>query len=190
MLGTFYIATVRYYSEVKHDLLEAVNMCKRAISLGVSMGYTKGQAQAFRVLAWIGFLQGEQSKVQLYAHQSQMLARASGDLYAEAEAARMEAMFWQGVGHYERTLYLCIRARDLLDLCGMTASEAYLGITNTQAEVHKYKSGYSEARDIYITMLQNISMEQDAYWHAISLLSIAEIRSVNGSPKRNYNKKY
>ncbi|KAJ7839136.1 hypothetical protein B0H14DRAFT_3140846 [Mycena olivaceomarginata] len=180
---TFYISTIRYYLEIKHDPLVAVNMCKRAISLGVSMGYTKGQAQAFRVLAWIGFLQGEQSKVQLYAHQSQILARACGDFYAESAAARMEAIFWQGVGHYKRTLYLCIRARNLLDLCGMTASEGNLAITNTQAETHKYKSEYCEARDIYIMMLQNISMEQDAYWHGVSLLSIAEIGLSMGVPK-------
>ncbi|KAJ7824332.1 hypothetical protein B0H14DRAFT_1302825 [Mycena olivaceomarginata] len=158
-------------------------MCNRAILLGISTGYIKGQAQALHLLAWIEFLSGEPSKVPLYAQQSQRLARASGDLYSEAHAARLEAMFWTELGHYKRSLVLCIRARGLLALCGISASEVNLGIMNIQAEVHKCKSEYSEAQDIYASMLQNASVNQNAYWHAVALLNVAEIRLLIGVQK-------
>ncbi|KAJ7359435.1 hypothetical protein DFH08DRAFT_846089, partial [Mycena albidolilacea] len=176
----FYSGTARYFLETKHDLLEAAKMCNRAISLGISTGYIKGQVQALCLLAWIKFLQGEHFKVQLYAQQSQRLARASGDLIGEADAARLEAIFWQEVGHYKQSLQLCIRARDLLALCGMSTSEANFAIMNTQAEVHKCKSEYSKAQDIHTNILQNVSVKQSPYRHAFALLNVAEIRLLMG----------
>ncbi|KAJ7839685.1 hypothetical protein B0H14DRAFT_1065977 [Mycena olivaceomarginata] len=172
----FYVFAAHYYSEAKYDLPEAANMCNTAILLGISTGYIKGQAKALRHLAWIKFSCGEHSKVQLYAQQSQTLARAAGDLYGEADADRLEALFWKEVGHYKQTLLLCIRARDLLTLCGTSASEADFAIMNTQAGVHKCKSEYSEAQDIYTSMLQNVSVNQNAYWHAAILVNVAEIK--------------
>ncbi|KAJ7839687.1 hypothetical protein B0H14DRAFT_3697416 [Mycena olivaceomarginata] len=172
---TFYATTANYYSQAKHDLLEAAKMCNRAISLGISTGYTRGQALGFRYLAWVKFLSGEPSKLQLYAQQSQRFARASGDLYSEAHAARLEAMFWAEVGNYKQSLLLCIRGTNLLALCGMSTSEGNLAITHTQAGVHLCKSEYSQARDIYTRMLRDVSENQDPYWHAIILLNVAEM---------------
>ncbi|KAJ7362821.1 hypothetical protein DFH08DRAFT_799844 [Mycena albidolilacea] len=158
-------------------------MCNRAILLGISTGYIKGQALALRHLAWIEFLSGEHSKAQLYAQQSERLARAAEDLYGEAGAARQEALFWKEVGHYKQSLWLCIQARDLLALCGISASEANLAIMNTQAEVHTCKSEYSKAQDIYTSMLQNVSVNQNAYWHAVALLNIAGVGLLVGVRK-------
>ncbi|KAJ7358227.1 hypothetical protein DFH08DRAFT_802069 [Mycena albidolilacea] len=64
---------------------------------------------------------------------------------------------WKEAGHYKQSLLLSIRARDLLALCGTSAK-------------------YSEAQDIYTSMLQNDSVNQNAYWHAVALLNVAEIR--------------
>ncbi|KAJ7306304.1 hypothetical protein DFH08DRAFT_1054510 [Mycena albidolilacea] len=175
LLGTFYATTANYYSQAKHDLLEAAKMCNRAISLGISTGYTRGQALGFRYLAWVKFLSGEPSKLQLYAQQSQRFARESGDLYSEAHAARLEAMSWAEVGNYKQSLLLCIRGTNLLALCGMSTSEGNLAITHTQAGVHICKSEYSQARDIYTHMPRDVSENQDHYWHAIILLNVAEM---------------
>ncbi|KAJ7874960.1 hypothetical protein B0H14DRAFT_3130870 [Mycena olivaceomarginata] len=171
----FYLTTEHYYSEIKCDLVEAANICKRVISLGISTGYIQGQAQALCRLAWVEYLRGEHSEVQLYAQQSQRLARASGDLYCEAGAVRIEAIFWWSIGHHKKSISLCIKARSLLNLCGMSVSQANHAIMNTQAEVHKCKSEYSEARDIYIKVLQTTSVDKNAYWHATALANVAEI---------------
>jgi hypothetical protein len=181
--GTFYGVTARYFSEARHDLLEAAKICNRAISWGISSGYIKGQALALRHLAWIKFLCGEHSKVQLYTQQSQRLARAAGDLHGEADAARLEAMSWREVGHYKQSLLLCIRARDLLTLCGISASELTLDIMHTQAGVHKCKSEYSEAQDICTSMLQDVPVNQNACLHAGALLNVSEIRLSIGVQK-------
>ncbi|KAJ7798695.1 hypothetical protein B0H14DRAFT_30914 [Mycena olivaceomarginata] len=161
---TFYMITAYYYTEAKDDLLEAAKMCNRAILLGISTGYIKGQVHALRQLAWIELLHGEHFKVQLYAQQSQRLARVAGDLYGEASAARLEAISWSEVGHYKQSSLLCMRARDLLALCG-------------------FKSEYSQAWDIYTDMLQKVSANQDAYWHAIALVSVAETGLSMGAHK-------
>ncbi|KAJ7804566.1 hypothetical protein B0H14DRAFT_3153853, partial [Mycena olivaceomarginata] len=156
----------QYYYEFKPDLVEATNMCQRAISLSTSTGHIKHHSQALRLFASFGFRHAEYLTAGLYARQSQGLARLAGDLYGAASAARMEAICWQELGHYRESLSLCIMAQKLLGLCGMSGSESNLGIMNTQAEIYKYKSEYSKARNIHHQILQTFSMDQDPYWHA------------------------
>jgi hypothetical protein len=56
-------------------------------------------------------------------------------------------------------------------------------IRASQAEVHRYKSEYIEARNIHTQILQEVSLEQDAYPHAFTLFNIVEIDLCIGAPK-------
>ncbi|KAJ7820221.1 hypothetical protein B0H14DRAFT_1346542 [Mycena olivaceomarginata] len=181
--GSFYIGTAQYYSDVKPDSLEAMKMCKRALSLAISTGYTKGEGQALATLAWIDCLHGKYLSATSYAHQGQRLARVSGNIYGESQAARIEAISWRELGHYKKAFLLCIRAQYLLDLCGMSGSEANLGLMDTEAACHAKKSEYGVALKIYAKMLLNVSVDQSPYLHAMALLNIAEVQLLMGSPK-------
>ncbi|KAJ7837654.1 hypothetical protein B0H14DRAFT_1094003 [Mycena olivaceomarginata] len=178
----FYSTMAYYYHEVKNEPVRVVEMCKKSISLASQTGNIRRHGQGLRVLAWIHIWQGEYSIARMYAYEAQKLARVSGDLYTEAQAVRAQAHCWQELGHYKQSLSLAVMAQSLLGLCGMSDSEANLGIMTTQAELHKCKSEYSEAWNLHTKILQ-ISANQDAYWHGIALLNIAEIEVLIGVPK-------
>jgi tetratricopeptide (TPR) repeat protein len=163
-----------YYQHFEIDLVEAANMCEKCISLAILTGNSKRHSQALRPLAWIHIWLGKYTAAQMYAYEAQKLARVSGDLYTEAATARAEAVCWKELGHYKQSLSLCIMAQSLLGLCGMSGSDADVGIMSTQAEVHKCKSEYSEAWKLHIQILQ-ITAGRDPNWHAAALLNAAEI---------------
>jgi tetratricopeptide (TPR) repeat protein len=159
-----------YYQNAKHDLVGAMNMCKRLISLATQTGNIKRQCLGLIKLAWINMQLGTYSVAQMDARECQKLGRVSGDLHGEAHATHTEAVCCKVLGHYKQSLSLSIKAQSLLSLRG----ETNLGIMNTQAEVHKCKSEYSEAWKIQTKVLE-ISTDRHPYWHAVSLLNMAEI---------------
>ncbi|KAJ7697563.1 hypothetical protein B0H14DRAFT_3174402 [Mycena olivaceomarginata] len=180
----FYYIMAGYYQAVEHDVVGAVNMYKRLISLATETGNIRRHSHGLDRLAWINLELGAYSVAQMSADESQRLCRVSGDLLGEAVAARTEAMCWKELGHYKQALSLSIRAQSLLSLCGMSDSEATLAIMNTQAEVHKCKSEYSEAWTIQTKVLQ-ISSNRSAFRHAIALLNLAEIAVSMGVQKQD-----
>ncbi|KAJ7813284.1 hypothetical protein B0H14DRAFT_1443521 [Mycena olivaceomarginata] len=182
--GRLYYKMALYYLYFKADLVEAANMCKKSISLAVLTGNNKRHSHALDHLAWINIQLGEYSVAQMYAYETQRLARVSGDLYTEASVAHTQALCWQMLGHYNQSLSLCIVAKHLLGLCGMSDSTTNLGIMTTQAEVHKCKSEYSEAWNIYTKMVQN-TVDRDPQWHASALLNLAEVGVWMGVPKHD-----
>jgi tetratricopeptide (TPR) repeat protein len=172
-----------YYLEGKNDVGGATNMCKKLISLATQTENSKRHGQGLCLVAWLNIRLGKYSVAQIDACEFQKLARVSGDLYGEAHAICTEAVCWQELGHYKQSLSLCIRAQSLLSLCGMSDSSAGLDIMNTQAEVHKCKSEYSEAWKINTKLFQ-ISTDR-AYWHAIALLNLAGIGVSIGAQKHD-----
>jgi hypothetical protein len=83
-----------YYKAHKTDLVEAVNMCKKGISLAIQTGNARRHSQALYHLSETSILLGKYSVAQMYAYEARRLARVSGDLYTEATAARGEALCW------------------------------------------------------------------------------------------------
>ncbi|KAJ6535813.1 hypothetical protein DFH09DRAFT_1283952 [Mycena vulgaris] len=73
-------------------------------------------------------------------------------------------------------------ARDLLAHCGMSGSAVDSEIMNTQAEVHKLKSEYVEARNIQTKLLHEHPIELIPLEHAITLLNMAELDVLLGAP--------
>ncbi|KAJ7350877.1 hypothetical protein DFH08DRAFT_806856 [Mycena albidolilacea] len=173
-----------YYRNFENDLVEAENMCKKSISLAIPTGNSKRHSNALDQLAWINLQLGKYSVAQMYAYESQKLARVSGDLYTEAEAVCTQALCWQILGHYKKSLSLAITVQSLLALCGMSGSEANLSIMAIQAEVHKLKSEYNEAWKIHTEILQ-ITADGDAFQHAAAFLNVAEIEVLIGVPKHD-----
>ncbi|KAJ7339234.1 hypothetical protein DFH08DRAFT_1014142 [Mycena albidolilacea] len=153
---TFYLNMTDYYQVVKTDLGLATNI------------------QGLDRLAWINVKLGAYSVAQLDGCESQKLFRLSGDLNGEANAARTEAVCWKELGYYKQSLSLSTKAQSLLSLCGLSDSDVNITFMNTQAEVHKCKSEYSEAWTIHTKRLQ-ISTNQSAARHATALLNSAEI---------------
>ncbi|KAJ7806222.1 hypothetical protein B0H14DRAFT_1575413 [Mycena olivaceomarginata] len=112
-----YTSMAYYCQAFKSDLVEATNMCKKSISLAIKTGNIKRHRQALDLLAWIETGLGKYFVAQKYAYEAQMLARVSGDLYAEARAVRTQALCWNLLGYYKQSLSLAVMAQNLAGLC-------------------------------------------------------------------------
>jgi hypothetical protein len=95
-----------------------------------------------RNLAWVEWNLGDYSAAQVHAKEAQRLAIISADLHREALALEIEATCCNTLGNYTKAMSLCIRARELLGLCGMSHGHADHSIMNAQAEIHRHKSEY------------------------------------------------
>ncbi|KAJ7803770.1 hypothetical protein B0H14DRAFT_3154322 [Mycena olivaceomarginata] len=164
----FYFNMAGYYQAVKNDLGGAANMCEKLISLATQTGNSRRHSEGLRLLAWLNLQLGKYSVAQMDACESQKLSRVSGYLYGDTDAVHIQALCWKELGHYEQSL----------------SFQANLDIMNTQAEVHKCKSEYSEAWTIQTKILQ-IFTNRNAYQHAVALLNLAEIAVPMGVQKQD-----
>jgi tetratricopeptide (TPR) repeat protein len=169
----------------------AKKISRAAILLALSTGNTKSHSQALGNLAWVEWNLGDYTAAQMHANKAQRLAIVSADLYSKAQALNIEAICSYTLGNYMKAIHLCIRARVVLGLCGMSHGSLDHSIMGTQAEIHKLKSEYVEARNIQIRILEETSI-QDAYNYGLALLNVAEIDVMSGAPKddvqRNFDK--
>jgi tetratricopeptide (TPR) repeat protein len=159
--------------------------CQTAISLAISNGNTKQHAHGLQHLAFLNWMNGDYSASKMHAQESQRLARISGDFYREAHVLDIEGICLQKLGDYRQSGSVYNRARNLLHLCGASGGQLDRDIMNQQAEVHRSKSEYVEARSIHGDLLQQVTKDQNPYSHAFASLNIAEIDVAIGTPKQN-----
>ncbi|KAJ7934299.1 hypothetical protein B0H13DRAFT_1855197 [Mycena leptocephala] len=177
----FYSGLSIYY-QIKGDISSAMKVSVTAISLALSAEHTKQHSQGLYNLAWVEWNIGDYSAAQVHANEAKRLAIISADLYREAQALDIEATCCCTLGNYTKAMSLCIRARELLGLCGMSHGPLDHAIMNNQAEIHKLKSEYVEARSIHISILEEPSI-QEPYTYGSALLNVAEIDVLIGAPK-------
>ncbi|KAJ7930834.1 hypothetical protein B0H13DRAFT_2530704 [Mycena leptocephala] len=177
----FYNA-LAHYSRVKGDICSAKKLYAAGISLALSTGNTKWHSQGLRNLAWVQWYLGDYYAAQVHANEAQRLALISADFYREAVALEIEALCCYTLGNYIKAISLCIRARDLLGLCGMSHGLLDHDIMNSQAEIHRLKSEYVEASSIHTRILEGTAI-QDPHTYGFALLNVAEIDVMIGAPK-------
>jgi tetratricopeptide (TPR) repeat protein len=148
------------------------------------------QSCALAFLAWIKWTTGDYFTAQLYAKETQRLARISADLYQEAQALHIVSMCCSAFGNYKQSIFLCSRARHLIALCGMSSGRLDHSIMNIQAQTYKLKSEYVKACSIHLRILQETSVAQDFYVYAFALLNVAEIDVSIGAPKEDVQSLY
>ncbi|KAJ7812613.1 hypothetical protein B0H14DRAFT_2605608 [Mycena olivaceomarginata] len=111
----------------------------------------------------------------VHAIEAQRLSKMSANLYQEARA------HWAGVacsiysGNYRESITQLHRAREVINICGLTGGALSHEITLVQAEIHLLKSEYAQARNIYTQIIKTTSPNQNAFAYALSLLNIAHI---------------
>jgi tetratricopeptide (TPR) repeat protein len=183
-LGLFYAVAADYY-RASTDIAAAMQLCESGLAIATSIGNMKRQSQALRLLALIKKDCGKFSEAMEHASDSQRLAKLCGDLDLEAAALHIEAYCWQYHGGYTHSISLLDRAAHLLELCGMSGGALHCDIQNGQAEVHRCKSEYVEARIIQIHILHDSPADHNPYSHAIALLNIAQIDVEAGGPEHD-----
>ncbi|KAJ7482602.1 hypothetical protein FB451DRAFT_1442067 [Mycena latifolia] len=164
-----------YYCLFNHNIPRAISLAQDGLSLSISTGNTKRQADILIRLTSIKWRTGDYSAGLEHSSESQRLARISGNLFQEAHALRFECICWYTLGNYNQSILLAHRARDLLSLCAMSGGQLDGYILSNLAEVHLLKSEYVEARIIHTQILDTPLIEQQSYSHALTLLTMAQI---------------
>ncbi|KAJ7906629.1 hypothetical protein B0H13DRAFT_1880405 [Mycena leptocephala] len=184
----FYNSLASYY-QIRGDISSAKKYCGAGISLAFLTGNTRRQAHGLCNLAWVQCNLGDYSAAQAHAIEAQRLAIISADVYREAQALNTEAICCNTLGNYTKAMSLCIRARDLLHLCGMSQGSLNHDIMSIQAEIHRHKSEYVEARSIHTRILEETSIIQDPSNYGYALLNVGEIDVMIGAPKDDVQRK-
>ncbi|KAJ6573383.1 hypothetical protein DFH09DRAFT_1457283 [Mycena vulgaris] len=180
--GRLYNALGDYYQYHRNDIPTALNYFQTGLLLAISTGNTRRQCHASAYLADIKRQMGDPAAGQMYGSEAARLAKISADLYYEARALCTEAMCCHADADYKYAASLCNRARDLLAHCGMSGGTLDSDIMFTQAEIHKLKSEYVEARNILTKILHACPIELVPLEHAFPLLNIAELDVLLGAP--------
>jgi tetratricopeptide (TPR) repeat protein len=152
-----------------------MQLCQSELAVAISIGSTKRQSLALYQSALIKTNSGDFSGAKEDASESQRVAKITGNLYIEACALWVEAISWQWLGNYGHSISLLDRATCLMDLCGMSNGELHTGIRTTQAEIHRLKSQYMDARSIQTYILQDNTADDNPFHHALALLNIVQI---------------
>lgn len=144
--------------------------------------------QGLHTLAWIKWYHSEHPEAQMHAYEAQRLASISADLYKEASALRIESLCCYTLGNYKKSIFLSNRARHLISLCGLSNGDLDHRILSNQAEIHKLKSEYVEARTINMKLLEEICIDKESLNYAVISVNIAEIDVFVGSKhQKNYD---
>jgi hypothetical protein len=125
---------------------------------------------------------GDHPAAQIYAQQALRVSQVASDFYSQAKALQTLASCHQAMGDNKNSIFISLRARKLLDLCGLTSGLMYANLRHNEAESHFLKSEYADARNIHTQVLQDRLGDEDYVW---GLLSIAEIDIMIGVSKED-----
>ncbi|KAJ7218680.1 hypothetical protein GGX14DRAFT_390447 [Mycena pura] len=169
----FYNLVALYY-RLQDDLTLASEFYEKALCLSVSTGLTDRQSTALAGLALIKWELGDYVTGKTLACASQKVAQLTADLYREAAALSIEALFFTALGSYPEAIAQRERAQCTLALCGMASSPLAQENMINLAEIYITKSEYVRARDIH-TRLLSCAVEQHTFSAAMCCVNLAEI---------------
>ncbi|KAJ6472095.1 hypothetical protein C8R45DRAFT_936753 [Mycena sanguinolenta] len=110
-----------------------------------------------------------------YLRKAQQLSELSMDLYHSAIAIHLQAASSGALGNYHQSMVQFERARELLEICGMSEGVIDIHIILNQAKIHLLKSEYAQAQSIFFKIVETTSLKQNAGIYAIALLNISYI---------------
>ncbi|KAJ7123536.1 hypothetical protein C8R44DRAFT_735182 [Mycena epipterygia] len=167
-----------YLSFIQGEISKANQFLDKALVLAKSCGNERQQAIVLNGTAMTLLFAGDYPAAQIHAQHTQRLAQLSGDLYTESYALWIGGMCIHQLGDYRSCMTLLLRARSLLELCGMSQGSFSHGIMTSVAQTHLLKSEYAQARSIHAEHLCNA---QNTHSYAMWLLNLAEIDIIIGT---------
>ncbi|KAF8152687.1 hypothetical protein K438DRAFT_1778428 [Mycena galopus ATCC 62051] len=181
----FYQAAGSYMMNHMRDSHQAIEFMKKAVESSMVCNDSYQQFHALLSFGRVKCQVADISTGQIYIRAAQKLSKLSGNFYQEAFATLTEVICSLPLGQYRGSGDKLNRARDLLRLCGLSGVRLDIDITHNQAEIHRLKSEYIEAQNIYRDMAETTSSEKHPVLHVLALLNIALIDMEIGGSKEN-----
>ncbi|KAF7365512.1 CTLH domain-containing protein [Mycena venus] len=179
-LTEFYNAIGLYYARAGQRT-RAEEFLRLAMSLAEKIGDPVQQCFAIQTQCDLQTFAGNLQEGIMLARQGQRLAQAIGDFHAESLSLLHEARTQFFLGRPSVALSLCATARDLVIHCGLDGSDTYLGILDTEAEIHQEKTEYREARLLHEEAIRLTSPTRAPFFHAHALTKLAWLDITIGS---------
>ncbi|KAJ7451890.1 hypothetical protein FB451DRAFT_1185943 [Mycena latifolia] len=155
----FYVEVGHYYFDTRKDITRATQYLHKALELAKSNADLKAQTSAlFRL-------------------------ELSGEVGYQAVALGSLASCYRARGDLKNGILLGKRGIKLLQLSGTTSGSSYDVFMQNQAEGHRLKSEYAEARSIHTQIVPDITQEPTTVGHVFCLLNISELDIIMGASK-------
>ncbi|KAF8205279.1 hypothetical protein K438DRAFT_1818879 [Mycena galopus ATCC 62051] len=187
LCSKFYNAAGNYLFG-KGKVQEATQYLHKALEMSELSRDRTEQCNVLIELGWLKWNTGNYSAGNAYATAAQRLSKLSANLYGEAHATILEASCLRFLGNYNLGAELH-RASELLHICGMSGGTLDQEIRLEQAEIHRSKSEYAEARSIFCQVIETTSAEKNAYCCVDALFNIGLIDMIIGKTQEDIFKK-
>ncbi|KAF8190679.1 hypothetical protein K438DRAFT_2141110 [Mycena galopus ATCC 62051] len=120
-----------------------------------------------------------------HASTAQQLSKLTGDLHIEAHATQISATISMHLGEYRESTAQLNKARELVKMSGFEGGRVDHDITLVLAEIHRLKSEYAQARQIYNELVKATSAARHDRHYAYGLLNSALIEVMIGGPRED-----
>ncbi|KAK6977247.1 ATPase-AAA-core domain-containing protein [Favolaschia claudopus] len=179
LAARFYESAGYFY---QNDTTLSRDLFEKALTAAQICGNITLQSRALVSIAQTDWKLGNYILGQNHASEAYRLSRLVGNLYYQGRALCLDAMCTRDIGNYDIAVELFHSSRNCLARCALAGGRAYAEVMACLAELHLSKSEYSEAYQIYTTIMQDavLAMNKDIY--VFSLLNIAQIDIIIGTP--------
>ncbi|KAJ7463164.1 hypothetical protein FB451DRAFT_1493879 [Mycena latifolia] len=181
----FYLEVGHYYFDTQKDITRATQYLQKALELAKLNADLKAQASALYHLGTIQCVIGDYHAAQIHVRASHRLSELSGDLEYQAVALGTLASCHRARGDLRNGILLGQRGIKLLQLSGTMSASSYDVLMQNQAEGHRLKSEYAEARSIHTQIFPDITHEPTPVGHVFGLLNISELDILMGANKHD-----
>ncbi|KAF8196249.1 hypothetical protein K438DRAFT_2122310 [Mycena galopus ATCC 62051] len=174
VLGRFHL------SHHKGDIQQGIQFLHKALEMSELCGNRKGQVTVLLELGEAKLASGNYPAGYAYASMAERLTKLSANFYQAAQAHQLAATCLRSLGTYQESVRQLYMATEILHICGLSGGQLAYQISVSQGEIHRLKSEYKEARNIYCQIVETASVEQNSLSYAVALLNIAHIDTVIG----------
>ncbi|KAJ7282373.1 hypothetical protein C8J57DRAFT_1295223 [Mycena rebaudengoi] len=171
-----HFAIINHYERLG-DMKTALLHAELGLALAEQANDNAGRHRALCHMANIKNCMGYFREGLVLAQKAQHFA---GNYQKETEAMMAEAIAWVGLGHFTRGIDICRRERQMVQASGLAGSADELGILDFEADIHLDKTQYSEARQLFETILQLTSTERFVLYHTNTLVCIVSLDMLLG----------
>ncbi|KAJ7744306.1 hypothetical protein B0H14DRAFT_2637294 [Mycena olivaceomarginata] len=172
----FYHAAGAYFLETELDRAQGLLLLHKALELSKRHQKNSVQCNVLTVIAQQHIFDGDYCTAQVYVTEAHRVAHLSADLFQEARCIELGAM----CSGYTRcdfkwSISQLLRARGLVDICGLSGGDADQRMATHQGLIHLMKSEYAQARRIFTQIIETNSPDQNMGPYLFALINIALI---------------
>ncbi|KAF8180305.1 hypothetical protein K438DRAFT_1768539 [Mycena galopus ATCC 62051] len=164
---------------------KATQFYQRALALSQLCEANDQQCEILLAMTYLESNSSNYVAAKTIASTAQTLSKRTGDLHLEASATLVSGTLSMHLGQYQEGTAKLNKARELLKMAGFEGGRIDHAITLAQADIHRLKSEYAQAKQIYNEAVKITAAAQDDRPHAYALLNSVMIETMIDGPRED-----